>query len=663
MRTELDDSSDSRVLLLAPTRRDAEAIRRLLRRADLSCTACAGARELAIEVDRGVGAVLLTDAAASDPHIAELLAVFRAQPPWSDIPVVLLCRPDGQSMRAGTLGALHNVTALDRPTSSRILLSSVQAALRARERQYQIREQFNALRQSEATLRQRERQLHSVAANTPDILSRFDNALRHVFINKAGTEALGLREEQCLGRTSRELGLPAALCDRLEETLREVFATRQPLSLELVRESAHGPRRYMHLLVPEIGETGDIESVLCVAHDLTEIRQAADALDAANRRKDEFLAMLAHELRNPLAPISNASEILSRLLGEDAPAQVVVGMIKRQATHLTRLVDDLLDVARITQGRIQLRRRPIELASIIAQAVETIEPQLREKRHELSVTTSISHELAYVSADSARLVQCLVNLLTNAIKYTDPGGEIRVRTRAEDSSVFIEVADSGTGISEELMPRIFDLFVQSDRTLDRSQGGLGIGLAVVKRLIEMHGGEVTARSPGVGKGSTFEIWLPRIARPQASSSRGTELKAPRRRVLIVDDNADAANSLAFLLNMQGHEAEAVYGGKDALKRIESFRPDVGLLDIGLPEMDGYELARRLRSMSQLDGIRLVAVSGYGQAEDLQRTRAAGFDDHLVKPVDLPSLERALTGIPAAGVESDSNWQSSAQRLR
>ncbi|MGH8221089.1 MAG: ATP-binding protein [Steroidobacteraceae bacterium] len=551
-------------------------------------------------------------------------------------------------MHAGLLGALRNVTVLDRPTSSRTLVSSVQAALRARERQYQMREQFNALRQSEAALRERERHLRSLAENTPDILSRFDRNLRHVFINRAGADALGLSHAQFLGRTSRELGLPAAVCDRLEETLREVFETGQQRSLELVQQSAHAPRYYTHLLVPEIGETGEIETVLSVAHDLTEIRQVADALDAANRRKDEFLAMLAHELRNPLSPISNAGEILSRILAEDARAQVVVGMIKRQAAHLTRLVDDLLDVARLTQGRIQLRRRPIELASIITQAVETIEPQLREKRHELSVTTSISHKLAYVSGDSARLVQCVVNLLTNAVKYTDPGGEIWVRTRADDSRVLIEVTDSGAGISPELMPRIFDLFVQSDRTLDRSQGGLGIGLAVVRRLIEMHGGEVSARSPGVGHGSTFEIQLPRVARPQAPSPEGTEIKAPRRRVLIVDDNADAANSLAFLLNMQGHEAEAVYGGKDALERIASFRPDVGLLDIGLPEMDGYELVRRLREMTQLNGIRLIAVSGYGQAEDLQRTRAAGFDDHLVKPVDLPSLERALAGMPAAG---------------
>ncbi len=373
--------------------------------------------------------------------------------------------------------------------------------------------------------------------------------------------------------------------------------------------------------------------------------KAEMALRQADQQKDEFLAMLAHELRNPLAPIAQAGEILTRMLGDSAPAQPIIGMIKRQATHLTRLVDDLLDVSRVTQGRIQLDRRPVELASIITQATETVEPQLREKRQRLSITTSMSNEALYVNGDFARLVQCVVNLLTNSVKYTDPGGEIQVSVRDEDSSVVIEVADTGVGISPDLLPRVFDLFVQGDRTLDRAQGGLGIGLAIVKRLIQMHEGRISACSEGVGQGATFEIRLPRVARPQASGSKTASVKAPPRRVLVVDDNEDAANSLAVLLTMQGHETEAVYSGRDALKRVESFKPDVAILDIGLPEMTGYELARRLRARPELNGIRLLALTGYGQTDDRQRTKAAGFDDHLVKPVDLPALERTLAGIP------------------
>ena len=364
-------------------------------------------------------------------------------------------------------------------------------------------------------------------------------------------------------------------------------------------------------------------------------------LSEADRRKDEFLAMLAHELRNPLAPIGNASEILSRMLGENPRAQVAVGMIRRQTLQLTRLVDDLLDVSRITQGRIHLRQQPADIAKVVAQAVETVEPLLREKRQELSVTASGSQQLC-VNGDFARLVQCVSNVLSNAIKYTDPGGEIRIRTRAHASSAIIEIVDTGAGLPPELLPRVFDLFVQGDRTLDRAQGGLGIGLAVVKRLIEMHDGEVTARSPGPGEGSTFEIRLPLLDRAPATGTESAEVRTSSLRVLIVDDNRDSADSLAMLLDMQGHVTQAVYSGKEALDRIGPFRPDVALLDLGLPEMDGYEVARRLRAERRLDGIRIVALTGYGQTDDRERTRAAGFDDHLVKPVDLAALERALS---------------------
>jgi PAS domain S-box-containing protein len=370
------------------------------------------------------------------------------------------------------------------------------------------------------------------------------------------------------------------------------------------------------------------------------LRESEEALRDADRRKDEFLAMLAHELRNPLAPIGNASELLSRTLKEDERAQTAVGVIKRQIVQMTRLVDDLLDVSRITQRRIELKKRPIELASVIAQTLETVEPLLREKRHSLTMTVA-SYEPLYVMGDFARLTQCVGNVLTNAIKYTEPGGEISVRTSSDDENVFIEIADNGTGIPPELLSRVFDLFVQSERTLDRSQGGLGIGLAVVRRLVEMHDGEVTAHSSGPGLGSTFRIRLPRIARPASTSDMPLAIKRDPKRVLVVDDNADAADSLSVLLMFQGHETQVAYSAKGALALVEDFRPHVALLDIGLPEMNGYELAGRLRGIPGLNGMRLVALTGYGQAEDYHRTQAAGFDDHLVKPVDLDKLEHAI----------------------
>jgi PAS domain S-box-containing protein len=401
--------------------------------------------------------------------------------------------------------------------------------------------------------------------------------------------------------------------------------------------------------IPIKDEDGNITEWFGAASDVTErkateqaLRESEEALRDADRRKDEFLAMLAHELRNPLAPIGNASELLSRTLQGDARAQTAVGVIKRQIVQMTRLVDDLLDVSRITQRRIELKKLPVDLAAVVAQTLETVEPMRREKRHNLSTTAS-SFEPLFVMGDFARLTQCVGNVLTNAIKYTETGGEISVRTRSDDANAYIEISDNGSGIPPELLTRVFDLFVQSERTLDRAQGGLGIGLAVVRRLVEMHGGEVSARSAGLGLGSTFVIRLPLIDRPTGADDDSAAVEAESRRILVVDDNADAADSLSVLLTFEGHETQVAYSAKDALALVETFKPDVALLDIGLPEMNGYELAERLRANPRLNGMRLVALTGYGQAEDFERTHEAGFDGHLVKPVDLAKLERALAG--------------------
>ena len=383
--------------------------------------------------------------------------------------------------------------------------------------------------------------------------------------------------------------------------------------------------------------------VVCYFRDISAQVQARLALERADQQKDEFLAMLAHELRNPLAPIVTASQLLARAPGQDPHSQASVAVIRRQVGHLTRLVDDLLDVSRITRGRIELQRELVDLTRVIAQAVEMVQPQVREKRHQLSVTTSGTLPVCTLG-DFARLVQCVGNLLTNAIKYTEPEGKIALHTYGDDArEVVIEVADNGVGITPELLPRVFDLFVQSDRTLDRAQGGLGIGLAVVRRLVEMQGGEVTARSPGEGLGSTFSISLPRVVRTTRESVEVTLPAITPRRVLVVDDNEDAAEMLAALLRAEGHEVHAVYCGLDALRCVETFVPDVALLDIELPEMNGYDLAQRIRRVPQLRDVRLVALTGYGQADDRQRTREAGFDDHLVKPVEPQALRRVLVG--------------------
>jgi signal transduction histidine kinase len=370
----------------------------------------------------------------------------------------------------------------------------------------------------------------------------------------------------------------------------------------------------------------------------SEERQVRE-LETAARQKDEFLAMLAHELRNPLAPIRNAGEILSRHLPADVPMRTAVHTIERQVTHLTRLVDDLLDVSRITQGRIELRRRPCSVADIVARSLETVDPLIRRKRHKVSIEAT-RWDL-HVNVDPERLVQCLSNVLTNAAKYTEPGGEIHIQTRDEGSWMSIAVTDNGVGVAPELLPRVFDLFVQGERTLDRSQGGLGIGLSIVKRLVDMHGGSVRISSEGERCGTRFEMRLPLSTDIAEKAPSVTAQNGMSRRILVVDDNEDAANTLAMILKMEGHEVDTAYSGAQALERVDAFQPAVVLLDIGLPGIDGYEVAERIRAKYPKLGIQLVAITGYGREADRHRATAAGFAHHLIKPVEFADLRRVL----------------------
>jgi CheY-like chemotaxis protein len=298
----------------------------------------------------------------------------------------------------------------------------------------------------------------------------------------------------------------------------------------------------------------------------------------------------------------------------------------------------------VTQGRIELQRRPVDIPHVIVQAIEAVQPVLRERHHRLVSVHSAEHAALYVNADPARLIQCVVNVLSNAAKYTDPGGQITVQTRAEHKQAVIEISDTGVGIAAELLPHMFELFVQGARSLDRAQGGLGVGLAVVKRLVEMHRGTVVAHSAGPGQGATFEIRLPLIEHLHAPPADAALPKVPAARILIVDDNHDAADSLGALLALEGHCVEMAYSAADALRRAAPFRAQVVLLDIGLPQMDGYEVARRLRRTPELCDTRVIAVTGYGQRRDRERAAAAGFDQHLVKPVSPASVARALAGI-------------------
>jgi len=401
-------------------------------------------------------------------------------------------------------------------------------------------------------------------------------------------------------------------------------------------------------------------------NEVAERARAERALKEADRHKDEFLATLAHELRNPLAPIRNAVQLMRQRPLADPQLVWARDLIARQLSHLTRLVDDLLDVSRITRGKINLARVPVEVSELVARAVETVEPLIQERGHALVVSEAA--EPLRVSGDPLRLTQALANVLSNAAKYTERGGTITLTAMREGDNVAIRVKDTGIGIPAELQPMIFDMFTQLNRTSGRPQSGLGIGLALVRRLLEMHGGTVAAFSEGKDRGSEFVITLPLMPRElarvrAASGDTGScecgdsgdtgdprNMTSPgqdqtRRRILVADDNSDALESLAMLLELGGHEVYTASNGVLALESAERHQPDVALLDIGMPELDGYEVARRIRSQPWGRSITLVALTGWGQESDRRRSGEAGFDSHLVKPLDLEQLSRLLAELP------------------
>lgn len=403
----------------------------------------------------------------------------------------------------------------------------------------------------------------------------------------------------------------------------------------------HGVYRwFLSRAIPVRDASGRLGRWIGTNTDVTDSRQLQVALEQADRRKNEFLAMLAHELRNPLTPISNAAEALLQTVPEErSQERLLVGMVRRQAHQLARLIDDLLDVARITQGRIELRTQQVLLKDCIESALEMVEPLAQARRQRLLLKRPL--QSWYVTGDRERLGQCVSNLLVNAVKYTPPGGEIRVRHYSQSGQAVIEIADTGVGIAPELLPHVFELFVQGDRTLDRSQGGLGVGLAICKQLIEMHQGSIAAYSEGVGRGATFEIRLPLAEATKQADDELPGRSGRTRRVLIVDDNHDAADSLAVVLRLEGHEASVAYSAQAAIEAVSSREPEFVLLDIGLPNMDGYEVARRIRAAGA--SAQIIALTGYGQLEDRQRSAAAGFAAHLVKPVDITVLRSLLSG--------------------
>lgn len=501
-------------------------------------------------------------------------------------------------------------------------------------------------KRSEEELRRAEERMQSVVDHVVDGIITIDHRGKVESFNPAAEKLFGYAGKEMIGRNVKYL-MPEPYHSQHDDYIanylrtgkakiigigREVVGRRKDgttFPMELAVSEFHiGRQRYFTGIVRDITERKRLEQ---------ELRRRLDELRTADRQKNEFLAMLGHELRNPLAPMRNALQIIRMPDADRDMVNRARDIMERQLQHLVRLVDDLLDVSRIISGKIELRKQLVNIHDVVERAVETANPIIETRGHALH--TDLPEEPVWVEGDLVRLAQVIANLLTNAAKYTEHSGQIWLSAKREGKLLALHVRDSGIGIDPEILPRIFDVFVQADPSLARSQGGLGIGLTLVKRIVEMHGGTIEAHSPAKGKGSEFVVRLPALEKsddiftrePAGSQARVTD--ALRRRILVVDDNVDAAESIIEILRWSGYDTRCVYDGPSALKAAVDFKPDVVVLDIGLPGLDGYEVARRLRAQPLFAQTPIIAVTGYGQQNDRERSREAGFDAHLTKPVD------------------------------
>ena len=475
-----------------------------------------------------------------------------------------------------------------------------------------------------------------------------DLELRYTWIYNP---ALGFRDSDVCGKRDGDLMERAADAEVTEALKREVIRTGVGGRHEVLVHHQNAARYFQLLVEPLWEASGVVGGVTCAAIDITDFKRTEQLLSDQDARKDEFLATLSHELRNPLAPIRSGVAVL-RMTRNPEQAEKTLGMIDRQLGHLVHIVDDLLDISRVRSGKITLRSERVVLRDVVDAAVEACRVLIDVQNHALSV--ELPDEPLVVAGDQTRLVQIVANLLTNSAKYSEPGGHIKLTVVRDRGEAVIRVADTGTGIAAETLPTLWDMFTQVRDTLDKAQAGLGIGLSLVKRLVELHGGTVAAESPGLGCGSTFTVRLPfeaasAAAGPAVPATNTVNVAPPptRRRILVVDDNRDTADSLAILLEQCGNETLTAYDGGEAVQAAASFRPSVVLLDIGLPTMDGYEAARKIREQPWGRGMVLVALTGWGSDEHRRESKAAGFDAHLVKPADLAVLTKLLNDLMSA----------------
>jgi PAS domain S-box-containing protein len=625
----------ARVFVLAPTGRDAELTRDVLAKAGIVSAVCDGAAELCAHVADADCLIVAEEALSGRVH-DQLAAALARQPPWSDLPILVITRPGADSVTVlAAVASLGNVTALERPVRVTALTTAVHTALRARRRQYELRERVDSLALLAAI----------VASSDDAIISKTPDG-RIVSWNAAAERIFGYTADEAIGRHIT-LIVPPDRYDEEQMILDRLMAGERLDHFETVRQTRAGAPLDVSLTISPIrDEAGRVIAASNVAREITAQKRAERALREADRRKDEFLAILAHELRNPLAPLRNSVHLL-RMSRADHNLDRVTEMMERQINHMVRLVDDLMEVSRITRGTIELRRERLDVADVLRTAVETSQPQIDAGGHRLTV--SLPGDRLQVYGDPVRLAQVFSNLLNNAAHHTEEPGEIWLSARREGDAVAVTVRDAGIGIAADMLPRVFEMFTRTNGNRSSGHGGLGIGLALVRSLVEMHGGSVTAASGGPGTGSEFVVRLP-AATGEVATARN---ESPRIdpifgvRVLVVDDNADAADSLGLLLGHLGADVRVAHSGADALDLLPVFQPELVLLDLGMPQLDGYAVARRIRAMPEYAGITLVALTGWGQEDDRRRSREAGFDFHLIKPTDLAALQALIASLGAS----------------
>ncbi len=626
--------------------------------------ACSGREALRFLLQEDC-AVILLDVQMPELDGFETAALIRERERTRYTPIIFVTairREEEEILKGYANGAVDYVV---KPFAPETMIAKVRIFLEQHRREKALIRELTQQRQQRDELERREQMARAEAdAHREHLYALFMKAPAAIAIVRGEEQSFVLanpRFEQLLGRKSlierpgRE-AIPDAAATPTWDLLEEVYRTGNPYlgneypALWGLRSEDGSERFFNFVAQPTKDPDGAMENVMIHAVEVTDsvvARRKTEALARqlleTDRNKDEFLAILGHELRNPLAPILTALQVM-RLRSADPSTERERAVIERQVAHLSRLVDDLLDVSRATMGKIDLRRERVDLATAIARAVEMTRPLIESKQHKLTVSAPVG--ALFVEGDPVRLAQAIGNLIQNAAKYTEPGGSIEVEGRREGASMIVRVKDNGRGIAPERLSSMFELFVQGDQVPDRSHGGLGIGLTLVRSLVQLHGGSVDASSDGPGQGSEFVIRLPASAREgvreseqQAQSPSGKPYQ--RRRVLIVDDDRDAAEMLAQALEGAGHEVRQEHDGMGAVVAAAQFQPDVVLLDLGLPGMDGIEVARRLRTYPQLAGVRIVALTGFGQGSDRKRSAAVGIESHLVKPVDVDTVMQAI----------------------